>query len=51
MECGEDIEERHTQQQYSVPGHADRGEEEGFTSGRQEDIRGGAGDQTASRTG
>ena len=53
MECGEGIEERHTQQQYSVPGPAERGEGEGFTSrfGRQEGIRGGAGDQTASRTG
>ena len=40
MECGEGIEERHTQQQHSVPGHAERGEDEGFTSsrcGRQED--------------
>ena len=27
MECGEGIEERHTQQQHSVPGHAERGEE------------------------
>ena len=34
MECGEGIEERHTQQQHSVPGHAERGEEEGFTSSR-----------------
>ena len=54
MECREGIGERHTQQQHSVPGHAERGEEEGFTSsrcGRQEDSRGGAGDETASRTG
>ena len=31
MECGEGMESRHTQQQHSVPGHAERGEEEGFT--------------------
>ena len=49
MECGEGIEERHTQQQHSVPGHAERGEEEGFTSSRQEDnSRTGAGDPTSS---
>ena len=36
MECGEGIEERRTQQQHSVPGHAERGEEEGFT--RQKDY-------------
>ena len=49
MECGEGIEERHTQQQHSVPGHAERGEEEGFTSSRQEgNCRTRAGDSTSS---
>ena len=37
MECGEGFEERQTQQQHSVPGHAERGEEEGLTSSSQED--------------
>ena len=32
MECKEGIEWRHTQQQHSVPGHAERGKEEEFTS-------------------
>ena len=45
MECGDGIEERHTQQQHSVPGDAKRGEEEGFTSSNLEDNnRTGAGD-------
>ena len=52
MECGEGIEERHTQQQHSVPGQAERGEEGEFTSSRQEDnSRTGAGDQTCSGKG
>ena len=37
MEYEEGIEERHIQQQHSVPGHAEGGEEEKFTSSRQED--------------
>ena len=45
MECGEDIEERHTQRQHIVPGHIERGEEEGFTSILQENNSGtGSGD-------
>ena len=44
MERGESIGKRRTQQQNSVPGHAEREEEEGFTSTRQEDSTNGAGD-------
>ena len=48
MECGEGIGERYTQQQHSVPGHAERTEKEEFTSSRQEVSRTGAGDPTSS---
>ena len=49
MECGEGIEERHTQQQRGVPGHTERGEEERFSRSRQEDnSRTGTGDPTSS---
>ena len=46
MECGEGVEDRHTQLQHSVPGHAEKGEEEGFTSSNG--SRTGAGDPTSS---
>ena len=51
MECGvQGIGQLHThQQQDSVPGHAERGEEEDFTSSRQEDnSRTGARDSISS---
>ena len=48
MECGEGIEERHTQQQHSVPGHAERGEEEGFISRQKDNSRTVSGDPTSS---
>ena len=48
MEYGEGIEERHTQQQHSVPGHAEGGEEKGFTSSSQKDnSRTRSGDPTS----